>query len=164
MLAWCCHFSHVRLCDSTDCSPPGSSVYGIFLARILERAVPSSRGSSWRRGRTHVCLHLLHYPLSHLGSPLNIMLAPKNIYICCHAQSTSSANIKKRIPFFSINLYWLKSVNFILTDKAWQLGVNVGVLVFSSSRRCYQLYYTQLLYKPVKRKKKKKLLWNVFST
>ena len=33
------------LCDPMDCSPPGSSVRGILLARILERvAVPSSGG------------------------------------------------------------------------------------------------------------------------
>ena len=30
------------LCDPTDCSPPGSSVYGIFQARILEWVVISS--------------------------------------------------------------------------------------------------------------------------
>ena len=36
--------SHVQLCDSMDCSLPGSSVHGIFQARILERvAMPSSR-------------------------------------------------------------------------------------------------------------------------
>ena len=35
------------LCDSMDCSPPGSSVHGIFQARILEWvAMSSSRGSS----------------------------------------------------------------------------------------------------------------------
>ena len=33
------------LCDPMDCNPPGSSVYGILQARILERvAMPSSRG------------------------------------------------------------------------------------------------------------------------
>ena len=38
-----------------DCSPPGSSVHGIFLARILEWvAMPSSRGSSRPRDWTHV--------------------------------------------------------------------------------------------------------------
>ena len=26
---------YLTLCDSMDCSPPGSSVHGIFLARIL---------------------------------------------------------------------------------------------------------------------------------
>ena len=38
-----------------DCSPPGSSVYGILQARILECvAMPSSRGSYRSRDQTHV--------------------------------------------------------------------------------------------------------------
>ena len=42
------------LCDPMDCSPPGSSVHGVF-ARILERvAISSSRGSSWPRNWTGV--------------------------------------------------------------------------------------------------------------
>jgi len=41
------------LCDPMDCSPPGSSVRGIFQARILEWvAMPSSRESSWPRDWT----------------------------------------------------------------------------------------------------------------
>ena len=37
--------SLVQLCDPTDCSPPGSSVYGILQARILEWvAISFSRG------------------------------------------------------------------------------------------------------------------------
>ena len=39
--------SCLTLCDSMDCSLPGSSVRGILQARILERVViSSSRGSS----------------------------------------------------------------------------------------------------------------------
>ena len=35
------------LCDPVDCSPPGSSVHGIFQARVLEWvAISFSRGSS----------------------------------------------------------------------------------------------------------------------
>ena len=42
------------LCDPLDCSPPGSSVHGIFPARILECiAISSSRGSSLPRDWTH---------------------------------------------------------------------------------------------------------------
>ena len=42
-------------CDPLDCSPPGSSVHGIFKARILEWvAVSYSRGSSWPRDLTHI--------------------------------------------------------------------------------------------------------------
>ena len=38
-----------------DCNPPGSSVHGIFQARILECFATSfSRGSSWLRGQTWV--------------------------------------------------------------------------------------------------------------
>ena len=41
------------LCDSMNCSPPGSTVHGIFQARILEWVdLPVSRESSWSRDRT----------------------------------------------------------------------------------------------------------------
>ena len=43
------------LCDPMDCSQPGSSVHGIFQARILEWvAMPFSRGSSWPMDWTRV--------------------------------------------------------------------------------------------------------------
>ena len=46
------------LCSAIDCSPPGSSVHGIFQARILEWvAISFSRGSFQPRNQTHVsCL------------------------------------------------------------------------------------------------------------
>ena len=47
--------SCVRLCNSMDCSPPGSSIHGILQARILEWvALPSSRGSSQPSDRTRI--------------------------------------------------------------------------------------------------------------
>ena len=43
------------LCHPKDCSPPGSSVHGIFQARILEWvAISFSRGSSWPRDWAHI--------------------------------------------------------------------------------------------------------------
>ena len=42
------------LCDPMDCSSPGSFVHGILQARILEWAMPSSRGSSQPKGWTVV--------------------------------------------------------------------------------------------------------------
>ena len=45
------------LCDPKDCSPAGSSVHGIFQARVLESvAVSCSRGSSRPRDRTCVSM------------------------------------------------------------------------------------------------------------
>ena len=47
--------SCLTLCHRMDCSPPGFSVHGILQARLLECvAMPSSRGSSWRRDWTWV--------------------------------------------------------------------------------------------------------------
>ena len=47
---WC-----PTLCDPMDCSLPGSSIHGIFQARVLEWvAISFSRGSSWPRDWTQV--------------------------------------------------------------------------------------------------------------
>ena len=63
------------LCNHMACSCPGSSVHGIFQARILEWvAIPFFRGSSWPRGRTRFsCIFCIGrqilYHQCHLGSP-----------------------------------------------------------------------------------------------
>jgi len=45
--------SCLTLCDPIDCSLPGSSIHGIFQARILEwLTISSSRGSFWPRDQT----------------------------------------------------------------------------------------------------------------
>ena len=57
MLLCCCWVakSCPTLCDPIDCSPPVSSVHGIFQARILEWiAISFSRESSQPRDQTHV--------------------------------------------------------------------------------------------------------------
>ena len=47
--------SYATLCDPVNCNPPGSSLHGIFQAKILDRvAVFFSRGSSWPRDGTCV--------------------------------------------------------------------------------------------------------------
>ena len=47
--------SCLTLCDPVDCSPPSSSVHGIFQARMLKwAAISSSRASSPPRDRTQV--------------------------------------------------------------------------------------------------------------
>ena len=53
--------SRVWLCDSRDCSPPGSSVHGICQARMGWVAISSSRWSSLiQRSKPHLS-HLLHW-------------------------------------------------------------------------------------------------------
>ena len=63
----------LSVCDSMDCSPPGSLVHGILQARVLELvAISSSGGIFLTQGSNS---HLLHWQadslqLDHLGRPL----------------------------------------------------------------------------------------------
>ena len=62
------------LYDPMGCSPPGSSVHGIFQTRVLEWfAIFYFRRSSWPRGQNpHLCISCIGrqilYQLRHLGS------------------------------------------------------------------------------------------------
>ena len=67
------HSSHTDCLQAHDCSPPGSSVHGIFQARVLKWVVmPSSWGSSRPMDRTCVsdifCTgrQVFHYTTRHL--------------------------------------------------------------------------------------------------
>ena len=70
--ACACTQSCLTLCIPMVCSPPGSSLHGIFQARILEQfAISYSRWSSWPKDRTRVsCISCIGKQiLTHLGSP-----------------------------------------------------------------------------------------------
>ena len=63
--------SCLTLCDPIDGSSPGSSVHGIFQARVLEWvAISFSRGSSRPRDQTQVSriVSKTLYHLSHQGN------------------------------------------------------------------------------------------------
>ena len=68
------------LCDTVDCSLPGSSVHGIILARILECfAISSSRGSSQLRDPTcSFCITAGFFTTEPPGKPLKIIYNIKN--------------------------------------------------------------------------------------
>ena len=54
---YCCLLTQLCLtvCNSMDCSPPGSSVHGILQAKILKWvAISFSKGSSWARDQTRI--------------------------------------------------------------------------------------------------------------
>ena len=67
------------LCNPIDCSPVGSSVHGIPQARIPEWvALPSSRGSSWPRDRTHKAKYQ-HAKLTFTNNPHVWTLTTQNM-------------------------------------------------------------------------------------
>ena len=88
----------VTLGKSMHCSPPGSSVHGIFQAWILELvAISSSRGSSWPRDQTCIsCIaggffttgatreaHItLAHPLINFKSSLDYLYTQGNVSLC----------------------------------------------------------------------------------
>ena len=78
------HKSCLILCDSMYCSPPGSSVHGIFQAKILEWvAISFSRGSSSPRDWTCVsCRKALLIYKSAVFLPRD-SLSSFQTYDCC---------------------------------------------------------------------------------
>ena len=66
MYVMVCAQSCLTLCNTLDCSPPGSSVHGILPTRILEWvAIASSGRSSWPRDWTClscicICMQILY--------------------------------------------------------------------------------------------------------
>ena len=75
-----CTQSCLTLCNSIGHGPPGSSIHGIFQARILEwDAISFSRASSWLKNQTQVsCISCIgRRILDHLGTPLVSLPWPK---------------------------------------------------------------------------------------
>ena len=91
-----------------DCSPPGSSVHGIFEARVLERvAMPSSRGSSPPRDWTPVsfvsCIGrqiLYHWAPGKLWS----LFTCGQFYMFLFSQLTGPWTLRKRGVQFSAKM------------------------------------------------------------
>ena len=76
-LSVCVHGqSCLTLCHPMDCSPPGSSVYGILQARILEWVFHLFQGIFPIQGSNPGLLHCrwVLYCLSYQGSPLPTLL------------------------------------------------------------------------------------------
>ena len=77
------------LCDLLNCSPPGSSVYGVSQARILERvSISASAGSSRPRDGTGHLLYLLHWqvgslPLASPGKPITMISSISEVSTVC---------------------------------------------------------------------------------
>ena len=116
------------LWNPVDWGLPGSSVHGIFQARILDWVViPFSRGSSWPRDRTRVsCICLLLWqayslPLCHLGSSKyrpNSLLSFTSFLLCNWIMNGDSENP----PYSYYYLHWTTS----LIVQCW-----AGPLVFN---------------------------------
>ena len=101
------------LCDPMDCGPPGSSVHGIFQARVLERvAISFSRVTSQPGDQAHIsCVATwIFSPWASPGKPLvffssNHLIFPLPDFCCNNSlhpgspfQSSSSELSEKPHP------------------------------------------------------------------
>ena len=85
------------------CSPPGSSLHGIFQARILEWvAISFSRGSSppWDQFMSLASLTLTDVPLSHLGNPCTAIFLSKQAPTCVKLPIDTPQSINTQIPAY----------------------------------------------------------------
>ena len=95
------------LCDPMDCSLPGSSIHGIFQAKVLEWvAIAFSRGSSQPRTRTHIsCIgRQILYRLSCEGSTLEFFFFILNYMNCLYVLEINSLSVAN---IFSHSEGWL---------------------------------------------------------
>ena len=94
-LAYCSVISNSW--DSMNCSPPGSSVYGIFQARLEWVAISYSRGSSWSRHQTHIssvsCIDTWFFTTVPPKGPLS-----KSLCKCHHFKAFLVAQVLKNLP------------------------------------------------------------------
>ena len=111
--------------DPMDCSLPGSSVYGIFQARILEWvAISSSRGSSWPRDWTRVsCIGrqmLYHWATREAHATIVIEITSINVGSLQKLLDEEHPMGKAKWPHFS------KYNLFSQEEKENKLGLNNG--------------------------------------
>ena len=89
----------LTLRDPMDCSLPGSSIHGIFQARVLEWvAISFSRGSSWPRDRTQV---------SHIADRhFTIWVTSKALIASLRAMGFLIAQLVNNLPAMQETLVW----------------------------------------------------------
>ena len=113
------------LCDSMDCSPPGSSAHGILQARILEWvAMPSSRGSSPPRDGTRVSC------VSCTGRQV--------LYHCVTWEALQTPYICANIRYWSFSC-WLASLYLLVFElllSSWKSEETPGSSIWSTHPGC----------------------------
>ena len=112
--------SCLTLCDPMDCSPPGSSIYGIFQARVLEwGAVTFSdlNASGWEKN----ILRILFLVLWVLETVVLIGVLKKKSHSIKHCNSSLVISVLVLLETL-ISLFWIKHTEGCLNFKVHKLN------------------------------------------
>ena len=125
--------SCLTLCNPMDCSPPGSSVHGIFQARILEWVdISSSRGSSQFRDPIRVsCIAGVFFtaepPRKPCSKPLNLCHSyPPHcrlLVLFCNLQTVYNSfwAVSLDFPCFYLQAHLQKHTDFnLFLSQSWR--------------------------------------------
>ena len=121
--------SCVMFCDPMDCSPPGSSVHGIFQARIPEWVdISSSRGPPQSRDQIHVSWigRQVPYHWDTWEATFSLLL-----HIICY----NSENFPS-LQGFSGNMIWMTMMIFIFLKNIALFLVFTAVVFFFNQYCC----------------------------
>ena len=133
-------------CDPMDCSPPGSSVHGIFQARILEWvAISFSKGSSPPRDWNHIsCIgrwifyHWATYLARLFGDKVP---TPTDIYENMYNPVKSHRHSNKHL------LFSMAAVSMFISHWwRWSSSRKVLKCIMTSWKRLWWLFQTTLWY------------------
>ena len=139
-----CEREHARsvvcltLCKPMDCSPSGSSVLGIFLARVLEWvAIPFSRGSSQPRNWTQVsCIVIRFFTVwvANMMSPAKNILIMRNVgldelqaRIKIGGRNSNNLRYVDAITLMSESKEELKSLLMTVREESERAGLRLNV-------------------------------------
>ena len=146
------------LWDPMDCRLPGSSVYGIFKARMLEQvAFADSRELSQLRDWTHVscvsfiCRWILYY-LAPPGKSIFLIVVRYQMHICrflpvcgLFSHSLTLFFTQQRFLFYwnLVYIFFLSFIyhaNFLCLKSYYYIHSHIGIIL------CYLLRYLQFYF------------------
>ena len=118
--------SCAALCNPMNCSPPGSSIHGIFQARVLEWfAISFSRGSSWIVKWFTSSFTRFPYVIYFVKSPLMAYISASYRYEMMHDWLTHLG-----ISFTISSYYYPILIEWITQYRLW---INSRYRVYKSS-------------------------------
>ena len=133
--------AYPTLCNPMDCSPPSSSVHGIFQAIVLEWvAISSSRRSSRPRDGTWVscpsALPAESLLLSHLGSPQGRFTQKENGDSCHLEDFIKSLKWMLKNGSSCSQSHWQRSFRRVRRLDHWRGDIWQGMMILWKRMTC----------------------------